>query len=109
MRKKRKFPSAAELEEARNFLNKTEASRPLAKEAGPVERVKYALCEKFVIYLNQYKLTQRALAQQLSLDEGVMSKILHYNIEDFTVDRLIRYLIVLYPDTQIDINTGEVA
>lgn len=32
-----------------------------------------------------------------------MSKILHYHFDDFTIDRLLKFLTILYPETKIKI------
>lgn len=99
-----KFPSEKELKEMREKLSSGIASRPLSKNAGPVERVKYQLCEKFVIYKNEKKMTQEALAQEVGIDEVLMNKILHYHFDELTTDRLINYLSNLYTDIDLNID-----
>lgn len=100
---KKKFPSHAELKEVRAKLEKSPATKLLPKNATAVDRAKFSICEKFVIYKNERKLTQRALAEKIGIDEALMSKILHYNIEDFTTDRLLKFLSVLYPNVELDV------
>ena len=101
-----KFPSEKNLEEARKKLDKSPASRPLAKDASIVDKTKFQLCEKFVIYKNTHKITQRALAKKIGIDEALMSKVLHYNFDEFTTDRLIKYLSALYPDIYFNISVA---
>lgn len=96
-----KFPSEKELKEVRELLEKAPATRLLPRDASPVDRTKYALCEEFVKYLNANKLTQRALAEKLGIDEALVSKIVHYSFDEFTTDRLIKYLAVIYPDVKV--------
>ncbi len=98
-----KFPSEKELKEMRALLDKAPASKLLPKNASPVEKTKFSLCEKFVIYKNKNNLTQRALAEKIGIDEALMSKILHYSFEEFTTDRLIRYLSEIYPNVTIEV------
>jgi predicted XRE-type DNA-binding protein len=98
---KQKFPSDTELKEIRELLNEGPASRILPKNAPGVDRMKYALCEQFVIYKLTQKLTQRELAKEVGVDEAVMSKILHYNFEECTLDRLVRYLEILHKKVEI--------
>ena len=98
-----KFPKEKDLKEIRKKLDAAPASRPLAKNASAIEKVKHSICEKFVIYYNESQLTQRALAEKIGIDEALMSKILHYNIDEFTTDRLIKYLSKLYPRLKVDI------
>ena len=92
-----KFPSEKELKKARRFLAKAPASRMLLPNATPVDRAKYAICAEFVKYKNNTKITQRDLAEKLGIDEALVSKITHYNFDDFTTDRLINYLSRIYP------------
>tara|TARA_Y100000590_G_scaffold428107_1_gene539079 strand:+ start:1566 stop:1877 length:312 start_codon:yes stop_codon:yes gene_type:complete len=96
-----KFPTDEELEIVRKELDQGLASRPLPKDASPVDRTKYRLCEKFVIYKNEHKISQKELASKIGIDEALMSKILRYQFDEFTTDRLIKYLNVIYP--QIDV------
>jgi predicted XRE-type DNA-binding protein len=98
-----KFPSEKELNEARKILAKAPGSRMLPPNAPPVARLKFSLCEKFVTYLLDHKLTQRELAEELGIDESLVSKIIHYNFDDFTIDRLVKYLSVLFPKSDLEI------
>lgn len=101
-----KFPSKKDLEEVRNKLDEGPASRPLPKDASIVDKAKFQLCEKFVIYKNLHKITQRAMAEKVGIDEALMSKILHYNFDEFTTDRLLKYLSKLYPDLDFNISVA---
>lgn len=58
----------------------------------------HALCEEFVKYLNAGSMKQKELAEKLGIAESLISKIIHYHYDEFTVDRLMRYLSVIYPD-----------
>lgn len=98
-----KFPSEKELKEVRAALDKAPVSRMLSPNASSVERLKFSLCEQFVSYLLDHKLTQRELAEQIGIDESLMSKIVHYNFDDFTIDRLVKYLSVLFPKADLEI------
>ena len=96
-----KFPNEKELKEAREALEKGPASKLLSKKASPVDRMKYSICEEFVKYKNQRSLTQRALAEKLGIDEALVSKIIHYSVDEFTTDRLVKYLAILYPKLEV--------
>ena len=50
MSKKTLFPSDQELNEAREELSKSLASKPLAKNATAVEKVKHRICKEFILY-----------------------------------------------------------
>lgn len=101
MAKKQKFPSDQELAEVRELLSSGPAPRPLPENADAVERLKHAICAEFVKYKNRNKLTQKQLASELSIDEALVSKIINYAYDEFTVDRLIKFLSVLYPDVDV--------
>ena len=100
------FPTDKELEEARRKLDTGMASRLISKDASPVDRAKFKLCEKFVIYKNTHKITQRALAEKIEINESLVSKILHYHFDEFTTDRLIKYLSKIYPEVDIQIDVA---
>jgi predicted XRE-type DNA-binding protein len=101
-----KFPSEKELKEVREILEKGPAARPLPKDASPVDKAKHALCEEFVKYKNMHKLTQRALSERIGIDEALVSKIIHYSFDEFTTDRLIKYLAALYPKVEVKIRVA---
>jgi len=96
-----KFPSNEELKVIRNKLSRTLASKPLDADASPLDRFKYQLCEKFVIYKNKRNFSQEAMAKIIGIDETLISKILHYRFEEFSSDRLISYLSKIYPKVNI--------
>lgn len=101
-----KFPSKEELELVRKELDNKPTSRPLPKNASSVDRAKYRICEKFVVYKNTQKISQKELAQKVGIDEALMSKILHYHFDEFTADRLIKYLNEIYPDVNVKIDVA---
>ena len=107
-----KFPTEKELKEARAALGKGPVSRMLPPNSSSVQRLKFSLCEQFVAYLLDHKLTQRKLAEKIGIDESLMSKIVHYDFDEFTIDRLVKYLSVLFPKADLEIlikNKGKVA
>lgn len=106
MSKTTSFPNEKELQEVRSRLDNSMASRPLPANASAVEKVKYKLCEKFVIYKNKSGLTQTALAKKIGIDKSLMSKILHYHFDEFTTDRLLKYLSKIYPEINFDVSVA---
>jgi predicted XRE-type DNA-binding protein len=103
MKKTQKFPSEKELKRVRKLLNKGRASRPLPPDASPVEKLKYLLCAEFVKYINQKKISQKEFAMQLGIDEALMSKLLNYVYDEFTIDRLFKYLSIIYPSFDVQL------
>lgn len=89
------WPSEKELKRVLPILEKAEGSRGLDPNASLVDKLKYELCRNFIIYIQENQLTQKELADKLSIDPALMSKILRYRFDDFTIDRLVRYLEIL--------------
>jgi predicted XRE-type DNA-binding protein len=83
------FPSEKELKSIRLKLEKAEPSRLLPKNASKADRLKYELCEKFVIYLSDHKMTQVQLAKKLKIDPSRINEIVKYRIDLFTIDKLM--------------------
>ncbi len=106
MGKQTKFPSEAELREVRERLSKGPASKVLPKDASAIDRAKYAICQEIVIYKNKKNITQRELAEKIGENESLISKVVHYNIEEFTIDRLMKFLNAIYPNAEIKINVA---
>lgn len=90
----------------REKLSKGPASQPLPPNATPVDRIKHDICREFVVYKNSSKITQKALADKIGIDEALMSKILHYNIDEFTIDRLVKFLMILRPNAKVKLDVA---
>jgi predicted XRE-type DNA-binding protein len=99
----KKFPSQQELQEIRERLSVSIASKPLPENASKVDKVKYKFCEQFIIYKNNNQITQRVLAEKIGINESLVRKITHYHFEEFTIDCLINYLDKIFPNFEIDI------
>ena len=80
-----KFPSKKQIERALEVLEKAPDSRLLPPNASKNEVLKYEICRRFVIYVREHKLKQKDLAEELEIDSSLVSKILHYNIDEFSV------------------------
>lgn len=98
-----RWPSKEELDRVRKEYNTGIASKPLLQNATKIERLKFKLCEKFVIYKNENKMTQRALAKKMEINESLVSKITHYHFEEFTVERLLTYLDKISPEFDLEV------
>jgi predicted XRE-type DNA-binding protein len=98
---KTKWPSKSQIKEMREKLSRRPASRPLHPAATPIDKIKHDICREFVVYKNSSKITQKALAAKIGIDEALMSKILHYNIDEFTIDRLLKFLTTLRPNARL--------
>ena len=98
-----KWPTQSQINEALGEMEGTLASKPLSSRATSVDKFKHALCAHFVLFLNSHKISQQQLADLLGVDKSIASKIIHYHLEDFTIDRLVKYLSVLDPELKIEI------
>ncbi len=93
------FPSGKEFEKIRKKLSSPKyiGSMALHPNASTVDRIKYSLCEEIVRYSRKSELSQVQLAKILKINKTEMSRVLHYRIERYTIDRLIGYVEILYP------------
>jgi predicted XRE-type DNA-binding protein len=85
----KKFPNSSEIKEISKKLEKIEGTKALSKNASPLEKFRFELQQKFVIYKLRHKCTQKALADKLDIDEAKISKILNHHLDEFSTDRLI--------------------
>lgn len=83
------FPSPTEIKEISKKLEKLEGTKALPKNATPLERFRFEIQQKFVIYKIKHKCTQKYLANKLEIDEAKISKILNHRLDEFSTDRLI--------------------
>lgn len=97
------FPSEKELKKIRKKLSKVEGSRHVGDEGTPIEKLKYSICQRFVEYYQETGISQKELSILLGIDEALVSKLLRNRIESFTLDRLLRYLSVIYPNYRIEL------
>lgn len=74
------FPNEKELSKMRKKLEKVEPSRMLPKNASKADQVKFKLCEKFVIYLQDHEMSQVQLAKKLKVDPSRINEIVKYRI-----------------------------
>ena len=85
------FPNDKKLQKMRAQLDKAEPSRTLPENASTIDKMKYKICEKFVIYLLDNNMTQASLARQLNMDPARLNEIIKYRIDLFTIDKLIEF------------------
>ena len=85
------WPNERELARIREELSSesVEGSTVVGPDAPLVDRVKQNLCSKIVQYQVETHVPQKALAKKLGIDEPEMSRILHYKLERYSIDRLI--------------------
>lgn len=97
------FPSEKELKTIRKKLEKAEPSRTLPRNASKADLVKYKLCEKFVEYLLDNKVSQAQLAKKLKVDPSRINEIVKYRIDLYTVDKLIDLAERLHLDFVVEV------
>ena len=79
----------------------------LSENATPLEKSKYELCKKMIVYKREKKLTTEKIAKKISLSLAETEDILHYRTDYFTLDRLMSYTGKLFPTTEIKITLEE--
>lgn len=102
----KKFPSDKELAQVRTRLSKGPAAKVLPRNASAGDKVKYSICQNIVAYMNDHKLTQRQLAAKIGANESLVSKIVYYKVDEFTIDRLLKFLNQLYDQLDIQISVA---
>jgi predicted XRE-type DNA-binding protein len=97
------FPSKAEVKRALKKLEKAEGT--LAKPANPtaLEKFRWDIQQKFVIYKLDKNISQKKMAEIIGIDEGKMSKILHNRLDEFSTDRLITLYERLNPRAKLKV------
>ena len=98
------WPSKEELKRVLPILEKSEGSRGFDPNFSMVDKLKYELCKQFVSYKLDHDISQKELADKLEIDPALMSKILRYRFDEFTIDRLVRYLEIL--DIQVTLKVA---
>jgi len=74
---------------------------PDAEELGTKVRLGAAICQ----IVERRRLTQAQVATALGVNQPKVSALLHYKLEGFSVERLMRFLVVLGKDVEIVIRT----
>ena len=77
--------------------NYPRVNRPLPKNATSLEKSKYFLCKKVLVYKQENNLPVKKLAQQINLTIPEVEDILFARIDKFTLDRLVAYIDNLFP------------
>ena len=100
-----RYPDEKDLEDMVKKLSSDEVigSTILPKDAPEVDKIKYKLCAKILEYKMTKNLTQKELAKKLGLDEPETSRVLHYKIERYSIERLLEYAKALYPKLTIEV------
>jgi len=93
-----RFPSPDQIAKVMKKLEKPDQySYVLPKDAGPIDRAKYDVCRKILVYKRKRDLTQRQVAELIGIPETRVSEILHYKIWKFSLDRLLEYYLKINP------------
>ncbi len=72
-------------------------------QARAIEQLKFSLCDYFVAYRTEHQLKQRQIAEKMGIAESLVSRILRYQVSDFSIDRLVKYLLMLSPKAALEI------
>jgi predicted XRE-type DNA-binding protein len=97
------FPTEKELKKVRDELNSAEASFTLPSNATKTQIIKYKICEKFVKYLLENKMSQAEFARQAKMDPARLNEIIKYKIDLFTIDKLIEFAEAFEPEINIEV------
>ena len=100
-----RYPEEKKLKEMLEKLSSDDVigSTVIPKNAPESDKIKYKLCEKILEYKLAKNLTQKELAEKIGLDEPETSRVLHYKIERYSIERLLGYATALYPKLTIEV------
>lgn len=98
------FPNKEQIKKALKRLEKAQGTLAPPTNPTPLEKFRYDIQQKFVIYKHDKKMSQREMAEILEIDEGKVSKILHNRLEEFSTDRLINLYGKLNPKVQLKVS-----
>ena len=100
-----RYPEEKKLKEMLKKLSSDDVigSTVIPKNASESDKVKYKLCGKILEYKLAKNLTQKELAEKIGLDEPETSRVLHYKIERYSIERLLVYATALYPKLTIEV------
>ena len=100
-----RYPDEKDLKEMFENLSSDEVigSTVIPKNAPEGDKIKYKLCGKILEYKISNNLTQKELAEKIGLDEPETSRVLHYKIERYSIERLLSYALIIYPKLTIEV------
>lgn len=102
------WPPEKELAKIRKKLSspKTIGSSMLAQNAPLSDQVKFALCEQIVKFKLATDISQKELAKVIKINETEMSRVLHYKIDRYTIERLMGYVETINPTLRVEVSVA---
>jgi predicted XRE-type DNA-binding protein len=79
----------------------------LPKNATPLEKAKYKICERILSYQQDNNLPIEEIANKIKLTTAETKDIFHYHLNLFTFDRLMTYASRLFSPSELEINIEE--
>jgi predicted XRE-type DNA-binding protein len=97
------MPDEKTLAKIRKKLETVEPTYGLPENATKAQKIKYKLCEKFVVHILKTGTSQAELSRKLGIDTARLNEIVKYRIDLFTIDKLVDYAELLDPSLNIDV------
>jgi predicted XRE-type DNA-binding protein len=94
------FPSKDKIQKALKKLDNVDSSKMLPPNADRVDHFKFSLCREILEYKLDNELTLDEMAEALEIGKTDVSKIVNYHIERYTLDKLIRLVVKIKPDSR---------
>lgn len=98
------WPSRKEIKRVLKQLEKVEGTLAPPPNPTPLQKFRYDIQQKFVLYKRESKMSQKEMAELLKVDEGKVSKILRNRLDDFSTDRLINLYEKINPKVKLKVS-----
>lgn len=100
------FPSKKQLEKIRKESKSWEGTLHINKNATPLERFRWEICQALLAYKQDNNLKNIELAEILNVPEADLSRIFRHRIEGISTDRLLGLLSQVQPKHKIELKVS---
>lgn len=99
-----RFPSKKKIKQMNTKLKDVDGAISLPENATELEKAKYEICKKIIIYIIENRITQKDLADQLKIDPSLVSRIVNYRIDSFSLDKLVLFYEAINPNMRLKVS-----
>ena len=97
------FPNEKELKKIRKKLRKAEGFLMLDPNADELTRFRFEICQEFLKYAQERRMTAVQMAKMLGIPKADMSRIFNHRLDRFSTDKLIRLYAKIRPEYRLEV------